>query len=73
LTVASAIITINVNGSIEEHTLKVPSDDIKLNHPFTISENTTTVLILDFIVSQSIHQTGNGKFLLKPTIKIIQE
>jgi PKD repeat protein len=73
LTVTSGIITINVNGSIEEHTLKVPSDSIKLIHPFTITENTTTVLTLDFLVNQSIHQTGNGKFLLKPTIKIIQE
>ena len=73
LTVASGNITINASGNIEEHTLIVPSDEIKLIHPFTISDNTTTVLILDFIVNQSIHQTGNGKFLLKPTIKIIQE
>jgi PKD repeat protein len=73
LTVESANITINRSGEREEHTLKVPSSSIKLIHPFTITENKTTVLTLDFLVDQSIHETGNGKFLLKPTIKIIQE
>lgn len=72
LTVESAVITINKSGIIEEHTLQVPSDKIKLIRPFTISKNETTVLTLDFIVGESIHQTGNGKFILKPTIKIIQ-
>ena len=72
LTVESGVIIINASGNIEEHTLQVPSNKIKLIHPFIISENVTTVLILDFFVDQSIHQTGNGKFMLKPTIKIIQ-
>lgn len=72
LTVESAIITINRSGVKEEHTLKVPSEKIKLIHPFTIVENETTVLILDFLVDKSIHETGNGKFMLKPTIKIIE-
>jgi PKD repeat protein len=73
LTVVSAVITINTSGVIEEHTLQVPSDKIKLIHPFSIAKNETTVLTLDFNVNQSIHQTGNGKFMLKPTIKIIQK
>jgi hypothetical protein len=73
LTVESANITINRSGQREEQTLKIPSSKIKLIHPFTIVENETTVLTLDFLVDQSIHETGNGKFMLKPTIKIIQE
>ncbi len=73
LTVESAKITINRSGEREEHTLKISSNKIKLIHPFVIMENETTVLTLDFLVDQSIHETGNGKFLLKPTIKIIQE
>ncbi len=72
LTVVSAMITINRSGVIEQHTLKVPSDKIKLIHPFNISKNETTVLTLDFDVGKSIHETGNGKFMMKPTIKIIQ-
>jgi len=73
LTVESATITINSSDIIEEKTLQVPSDKIKLIHPFTIVKNETTVLTLDFDVDTSIHQTGNGKFILKPTIKITQE
>ncbi len=73
LTVVSANITINRSGTIEHHAMKVPSDKIKLIHPFTILKNETTVLTLDFDVGKSIHETGNGKFMMKPTIKIIQE
>jgi hypothetical protein len=73
LTVESANITINRSGQREEQTLKIPSSKIKLIHPFTITKNETTVLTLDFLVDQSIHETGNGQFMLKPTIKIIQE
>lgn len=73
LTVESANITINRSGQREEQTLKIPSSKIKLIHPFTITKNETTVLTLDFLVDKSIHETGNGKFMLKPTIKIIQE
>jgi hypothetical protein len=73
LTVESANITINRSGQREEQTLQIPSSKIKLIHPFTITKNETTVLTLDFLVDQSIHETGNGKFMLKPTIKIIQE
>lgn len=60
LTVASAILTINTSGTIEQHTLQVPSSSIKLIHPFTIIKNQTTVLTLDFDVNESIHETGNG-------------
>lgn len=72
LTIESAVITINTSGVIEKHTLQVPSDKIKLIHPFTILKNETTVLTIDFDVNKSVHQTGNGKFMLKPTIKIIE-
>jgi PKD repeat protein len=72
LTVVSATITINISGAIEDHNLTVPSESIKLIHPFTITKNETTILTLDFDVDRSIHETGNGKFMLKPTIKITQ-
>lgn len=72
LSIESAEITINRSGNLENYTLKVPSEKIKLIHPFLISENEITVLILDFIVDKSIHETGNGTFIMKPTIKIIQ-
>ncbi len=59
----------------EEHEMKVPSGyqtGIKLVHPFDIDSGLTTELILDFDVARSVVKAGNsGKYLLKPTIKVI--
>jgi len=55
--------------------MKVPSgyqSGIKLVHPFEIVNNLTTELILDFDVASSVVKAGNsGKYVLKPTIKVI--
>jgi hypothetical protein len=62
------------NGDVY-HELKIPSGiqtGIKLVSGFTIYENQTTELILDFDASRSVVKAGNsGKWLLKPTIKVI--
>jgi hypothetical protein len=55
-----------------EHELKVPSEKIKLNHPFTIEPGSITKLTLDFDAQKSIHQAGR-KYMLKPTIKVVTE
>ena len=73
LTVESALLTINNSGEMEEHTLKIPSNKVKLIKPFYIYENETTTLTLDFDVYESVHETGNNKYIMRPTIKIIQE
>jgi hypothetical protein len=56
-----------------EYDLKIPSNKIKLISPFEIQDNKTTTLTLDFDVYESIHETGNGKYIMKPTIKVIHE
>jgi len=56
-----------------EYECKIPSNTIKLIKPFSVSANATTTLILDFDVQESVHETGNGKYMFKPTIEIIQE
>jgi PKD repeat protein len=73
LTIEKANITINNSGNIEMFDLIVPSGKVKLIKTFWIYEDDTTVLTLDFDVYESVHQTGNDKFILKPTIKVIQE
>lgn len=64
---------IDEDGDAQE--MKVPSGyqtGIKLVHPFVIENNLTTELILDFDVARSVVKAGNsGKYLLKPTIKVI--
>jgi len=72
LTIEKAEITVNNSGELEVHDLKVPSGNIKLTKGFWIVEDETTVLTLDFDIHESVHKTGSGKYMLKPTIKIIQ-
>ena len=73
LTIDKAIIRINNSGEIEEHTLKIPSNKIKLIKPFYVYENETTILTLDFDIHESVHKTGSDKYIMKPTIKVIKE
>jgi hypothetical protein len=73
LTIDSAVITINNSGEIEEHNLTIPSGSVKLIKVFWVYENETTTLTLDFDIYESVHKTGNNKYVMKPTIKVIQE
>lgn len=61
----------------EYHDLKIPSGfqtGIKIVQGFDINENGTTELILDFSASESVVVAGrSGKYLLKPTIKVLSE
>ena len=56
------------------HELKVPSgfqSGVKVVKGFTISEDGTTEIILDFDAMSSVVEAGNsGQWLLKPTIKV---
>ncbi len=66
-----------VDDSNNYHELKVSSGSqtgIKIVKGFDINENQTTDLILDFDASKSIVMAGNsGQWLLKPTIKVLDE
>lgn len=57
-----------------KHYLEVPSGSqsgLKLIHQFTIEPGKLYELILDFNVDKSIIITGNGKYKLKPTIRVM--
>lgn len=64
-----------IQSDNEVHELKIPSGyntGIKIVHGFDINEGEITELILDFDASKSIVKAGkSGKWLLKPTIKVI--
>jgi hypothetical protein len=72
LNVEQAVITINNSGEIEINDMMIPSGTVKLIKAFWIYENETTELTLDFDVYESVHQTGNDKFIMRPTIKVIE-
>lgn len=50
-----------------------PQSGLKLIHPFRIIAGAETVLFLDFDAKKSIVRTGNGLFILKPTIAVLSE
>ena len=57
-----------------EEPLDTPSGiqtGIKLIHQFTVNSGQRVDLLLDFDACKSIVQTGNGKYKLKPVIKVI--
>jgi len=68
---ANYVILNDGSNTVEE--LKIPSGmqtGLKLVHNFQIAENAVVELVLDFDACRSVVETGNGKFLLKPTIKV---
>ena len=57
----------------QEYDLTIPSRTIKLITPFTIAGGRNTILTLDFNAAESVHQTGKGKYSMRPTIKVSPE
>jgi hypothetical protein len=56
-----------------EHNLTIPSETIQLISPFSINNNETTTLTIDFDVENSVFSTGSDKYMMNPVIKIIEE
>jgi len=56
-----------------QYDLKISSKNVKLITPWLVQDNETLTLTLDFDVQKSVHETGNGKYIMRPTIKVIQE
>ncbi len=67
---AGSYVVINGNN----YDLTIPSGSqtgIKLTNEFDIQANATYQLTLDFDANKSIVQTGIGKYILKPTIRLV--
>ena len=69
LDVDKALVTID--GT--EYNLTIPSKTIKLTKGFNIDVNKTTTLTLDFDAQNSIHPSAKEKYIMRPTIKVIQD
>ncbi len=54
-----------------QHDVNVPSDTIKLNQPFDLAAGQTLNITLDFDAAKSIHETGNGKYMMQPVISVV--
>ena len=51
--------------------LEIPSGEVKLNRGFTVKEGGTMNMLLDFDGDKSIHQTGNGRYMMSPVIAVV--
>jgi len=69
LFVDSALVTIDG----VQYDLKIPSKKVKLITPWLLQDGGNLTLTLDFDVQKSVHETGSGKYIMRPTIKVIQE
>ena len=69
LDVDKALVTIN--GT--EHNLTIPSKTVKLVKEFEIKDGVTTTLTLDFDAENSVHEASDGKYIMRPTIKVLSE
>ena len=69
---AHYVILDDINNTVEE--LKIPSGyqtGVKIVKGFTINNNQTTEILLDFDASRSVVESGNsGQWLLNPTIRV---
>ncbi|NYZ77474.1 DUF4382 domain-containing protein [Candidatus Micrarchaeota archaeon] len=53
------------------YNLTMPSEKIKISGGFEVHGNRTTTVTLDFDAASSVHSQGNGKYSMKPVIKIL--
>lgn len=63
----AAAITAPAGGMAD---LRIPSGEVKLNRGFMLTAEATTTMVLDFDGDRSIHQTGNGIYMMSPVIGI---
>lgn len=67
---------VQLKGQTNRIKLETPSaqqSGLKLNIHQDVTAGVLYKLLLDFDVAKSIHQTGNGKYMLKPTIRTIMD
>lgn len=68
VTIAMIAVTL-VGGGVPPEVI-LPSGELKLVRPFTVEEGVTTTLLLDFIATESIVVTGDGKIIFQPVVKL---
>jgi len=64
-------IKVGLEGEEEPRQATVPSNELKLVHPFSVIEGETTVLVIDFDAEKMVNITGAGKIIVKPVVKLI--
>lgn len=67
----NSVVLSGIPGEIALETPSAIQSGIKLIHQFDVASGQRVDLLLDFDACKSIVKTGNGKYILKPVIKVI--
>jgi hypothetical protein len=49
----------------------IPSGVVRLNREFELTADNATTIVLDFDGDKSVHETGNGRFMMQPVINVV--
>lgn len=63
----SKVIVTDISG---DHIAKLPSGELKLVGKLIINANSTSTIKFDFIADESLHITGDGRYIFAPVIKL---
>lgn len=63
----SSVVVTDANGT---HQAKLPSSVLKINTVFNVTANSTTAIKFDFSASESLHITGDGKYIMAPVLNL---
>src|SRR3989344_2846968 len=62
----SSVVVTDANGT---HEAKLPSNELKITGKLVVEANSTAAATFDFIADESLHVTGNGKYVMAPVVE----
>lgn len=65
-----------IRDSTGDHLLTIPSSaqtGLKLNNSFTLSNDEDLAYTIDFNLRKSVHLTGSGSYIMRPTLRIVKD
>jgi len=63
----SKVLIMDANGT---HEAKLPSGVLKIQGDLVVQANATASAVFDFAANESIHMTGNGKYIMAPVVHL---
>jgi hypothetical protein len=51
--------------------LEIPSGEVKLTREFDVTSSSAMTMLVDFDGNGSIHQTGNGRYMMSPVLTVL--
>lgn len=63
----SRVVVTDANGT---HDAKLPSGELKIIGNFVVDANSTSTASFDFFANESLHVTGNGRYIMAPVVRM---